>query len=149
MGIRGGSGLDKQCKCGKIMEMKLHTIMYSSKVEIGQVPVYTCDSCQKSELHQEIKADLTKLISQLGSKPEKQHVQFDELNELAYLLKVASDRDRMKTPIDVLIEERVNQLLDLLLLSRTLSDPEWTQDIHRRLSQITSYALATGKAAGE
>jgi hypothetical protein len=141
--------LDKRCKCGKKMEMKLHTIMYSSKVEIGNVPVYTCDTCQKSELHKEIKSDLTSLISQLGSRPEKQQLQFDELNELAFLLRAASDRDRLKIPLEALIEERVNQLLDLLLLSRSLMDMEWTQDIHRRLLQITNYSLVKERVLGE
>lgn len=139
--------MNKRCICGRNMEIKLHTIVHSNKVEIVNVPVYTCPACQRNELHEDIKSDLTRLISSLGFRPEKQLVHFDEVNEWARLFHEARDRSQM--PLEVLVEERINQLLDLLLLSRSLKDSQWAQEIRGRLSQMARYSLIPHSAEGE
>src|SRR5690606_26557891 len=105
------------------------------------VPVYSCAECCASEVHEQIKTDLTRLLDCLGDKPDEQMLYFDEYNELAYLLKSAADRDSWTVPLDQLLEERVNQLLDLMLLARSLEDDAWRDDIRRRLTQIANYSL--------
>ncbi len=39
--------------------------------------------------------------------------------------------------MSVLAEERVNELLDLLLLAQSLKEKEWMEDLRNRLTQIT------------
>jgi len=67
---------------------------------------------------------------------------FQEVNELAYLLYKVSDHDYFQEPVDQIVQERINELLDLLLLASSLEDAKWLEDIHRRLSHITTYALS-------
>jgi hypothetical protein len=123
-------------------------IIYANRVEIEHVPVYTCDACRISELHHAIKDEMTELIARLGAHPDRQKVRFDELNDLAHLLRTAETEGKGNVPLETLIEERVNELLDLLLLSRSLGDTEWTQDIHRRLKQIARYSAVPQRASG-
>ncbi|MFD2116173.1 hypothetical protein [Paenibacillus yanchengensis] len=119
--------------------MKLRTVIYSGKVEINNVPVYSCDSCQHSEVIPEVKTDLTSLLAQLGNKPPKQSFLFNECNEWADLLVEAKEKTKKLTETDVavLTESRVNALLDLFLLAQSLQNDEWMEDITKRLEQLS------------
>lgn len=121
------------------MKMKLRTVIYSGKVEINNVPVYSCDSCQRSEVIPEVKTDLTSLLAQLGNKPPKQSFLFNECNEWADLLVEAKGKAKKLTEDDVavLTESRVNALLDLYLLAQSLQNEEWMEDIRKRLEQLS------------
>lgn len=125
------------------MEMRLRTIVYSSKVEIEHVPVFFCSTCQASELHPIIKKEITTLIRQLGNEPAEQRFGFDEVNEFAYLLASVMDTSTSNIPIEELIDGRINELLDLLLLARSLHDETWMNEIRRKLLQITNFAMNT------
>lgn len=131
--------LQKRCHCGDIMMMKLRTVIYSGKVEIDNVPIFSCASCNKSEVIPEVKPDLTGLIAKLGAEPEKQSFLFNECNEWADLLYEAKATKRPIQPsiVEGLIEERINKLLDLYLLAKTLNDEVWMADLNKRLGQIS------------
>jgi len=135
--------LYKNCKCGASMDIRLRTVIYSSKVEIENVPIYSCDSCYHTELMIGIKHELVKLIGSLGSKPEKQKLQFDEWNEWAHLITLVSDKERMHLSIQTIINHRIDELLDVMLLARSLGDKNWEQQLRERLSQITKPVLTT------
>jgi len=137
--------LQKRCRCGDVMEIKLRTVIYSGKVEIDNVPIFSCTSCNQSEVIPEVKPDLTGLISKLGADPDKQTFSFNECNEWADLLYEAK---ASKSPInnsfvEGMLEERVNRLLDLYLLAQTLNEKEWMTDIEKRLEQISRRTLIT------
>ncbi|MUT66776.1 hypothetical protein [Paenibacillus sp. NEAU-GSW1] len=131
--------MQKRCHCGDIMKMKLRTVIYSGKVEIDNVPIYSCSTCNRSEVFPEVKPDLTGLIAQLGAQPIKQTFLFNERNEWANLLVEASAENKQPdtNAVEKLIQERINSLLDLLLLAQSLDDQEWTADITKRLGQIS------------
>jgi hypothetical protein len=133
--------LHKQCKCGRDMGIRLRTVIYQSKVEIENVPVFTCEFCNRSEVFPGVKQELTGLIGELGGKPEKQRLRFDESSELAHLMKVVTDKEHRHQSVDKILEERINELLDLLLLARSLGDEPWMEDIRSRLSQISKHAI--------
>jgi hypothetical protein len=135
--------LSKLCKCGHKMNIRLRTVIYQSRIEIDNVPIYTCESCSKSEVLPPIKSELSELISQLGSNPEKKQFYFDETNELAFLLMTASQKEFIHTPVDKILEYRINELLDLLLLARSLQDELWVEDVLKRLTQITMQSINT------
>ena len=137
------STLLKKCKCGETMDIRLRTVIYSSTVEIDNVPIFSCDECFHTEILTEVKPELARLISELGSKPRKQKINFDEMNEWAHLITKAIDRELMHVPIHNIIGERVDQLLDLMLLAQSLGDKDWEEDLRARLSQITKPALTT------
>lgn len=131
----------KQCKCGRDMGVRLRTVIYQNKVEIEHVPVFTCDFCNRSEVLPGVKPDLTKLIGELGGKPEKQRLRFDEMSELARLMQMVTDKERRHEPVGHILEERINELLDMLLLARSLGDEPWAEDVMARLSQISTHAV--------
>ncbi|WP_338012190.1 hypothetical protein [Paenibacillus beijingensis] len=125
--------------------MKLRTVIYSGKVEIDNVPIYSCPACSRSEVFPEVKSELTGLIGNLGDEPERQTFLFNEWNEWANLL-VEACAERKKPDSSVvqnLVEERINSLLELMLLADSLHDEEWKRDIEKRLSQISRHIAHT------
>jgi hypothetical protein len=133
--------LQKQCKCGSEMSIRLRTVIYQNKVEIDNVPVFSCDSCNRSEVFTEVKPELTALIGTLGSKPVKQQLQFNEVSEVALLMLKVTEKKRSSDPVEYIIQERINELLDLLLLAQSLQDEVWMEDVRKRLSQIAKHSL--------
>lgn len=133
--------MQKHCKCGSSMSIRLRTVIYQNKVQIGNVPVYSCDSCNRSEVFCEIKGELTGLIGSLGNKPDKQQLQFEEVSEIAHLMVLATNEKCISISIERIIEERINELLDLLLLAQSLNDESWVAEVRKRLSQIAQYSL--------
>lgn len=133
----------KICKCGVKMDVRLRTVIYSNTVEIDNVPIYTCDTCFNTEILPGVKPELTRLIGELGNKPPKQKLQFNEMNEWAHLISKAIDRELAHLPIQTIIRDRIDQLLDMLLLARSLQDRQWEEDIRARLSQITKPVSTT------
>jgi len=132
----------KVCKCGIEMEVKLRTVIYSNKVEIDNVPIFSCSSCNRSEVLPEVKPDLTGLIATLGVDPERQSLLFNDINEVSNLMFRVSEKDQVNQSISAIIEERVNQLLDMLLLAGSIGDQQWADEIRNRLSQIASYSTS-------
>lgn len=132
------------CICGKAMDVRLRTVIFSNQVEIKNVPVYSCKRCRRSTVFPEIKEDLTGVIDQLGEKPSKQTIDLTDHNEFANLLYMASDQDRLHIPIQELIQERINQLLDLMLIAKSLGDEQWFTQLQGKLSQISSKAFIKG-----
>lgn len=141
--VKGVGELSKGCSCGERMMIRLRTVIYQNKVEIENVPIFYCESCSRSEVFPEVKPELTDLIGQLGSKPDKQQLPFQERSELALLMTKAVDKENQWMPVGKLLEERINELLDLLLLAQSLQDDIWADDIRKRLKQISSHANAT------
>ncbi len=135
----GVTDLQKRCPCGNEMNIRMRTVIYSGKVEIDNVPIFSCPACSRSEVFPEVKPDLTGLIGKLGARPEKQSLSFNEWNEWADLLLQACTDKKQPAASEVgrLIEERVNALLDMHLLAQSLGDTAWQEELHRRLSQIS------------
>jgi hypothetical protein len=124
------------------MNVRLRTVIYQNKVDIDNVPIYTCDSCQRSEVLPSVKQDLTGLIGKLGSKPDKQQLSFDELSEIAYLMRKVSEKEHVADSIERIVEERINELLDIMLIAKSLHDEQWIEEIRTRLAQITQHSIS-------
>lgn len=135
----------KTCQCGEMMTMKLRTVIYSGKVEIDNVPIFSCAACSRSEVIPEVKPDLTGLIAKLGAEPDKQTFLFNECNEWADLLVEAKVNKKPPEPQDVeaLIQQRINTLLDLYLLAQSLGDEDWIADLNKRLQQLSRRSMLT------
>lgn len=132
--------MQKQCSCGEIMNLKLRTVIFSGKVEIDNVPIYTCNACSHSEVIPAVKADLSGLIQELGNQPKKQSYLFNECNEWANILveyKLAQKTAQSAAyKLEQMVEQRTNDLLDLFLLAQTLQDEVWLESIRKRLQQL-------------
>jgi hypothetical protein len=121
------------------MEIRLRTLIFSAMVEIQNVPVQSCQQCRKSIVCPEVKPDLKELINSLGPEPRQQKFDFADYNEYANLLRMISDGNQLDMPIDEWIEERINQLLDLMLVARSAHDKRWLEELEKKLSQITKH----------
>ncbi|HZG54935.1 hypothetical protein [Paenibacillus sp.] len=135
--------MEKYCVCGHSMSIRLRTVIFSNKVKIENVPIYSCGGCDRSEVLQDVKHELSSLIRRLGRNPEKQEIRFNESNEVAFLLHEVTKKERANVPVEQIVKERVNQLLDLLLLAQSLGDEPWSEEIRDRLSQIAKGSIAT------
>ncbi|SDC79598.1 hypothetical protein SAMN02799630_01512 [Paenibacillus sp. UNCCL117] len=123
------------------MSIRLRTVIYQNKVEIENVPIFSCDSCSRSEVFPEVKPELTGLIGTLGGKPDKRQLRFNEVSEIAHLMMRATEKNRAADSVEAIIDERINELLDLLLLAQSLHDEPWIEDLRKRLSQIAKHSL--------
>lgn len=139
--------MQKQCKCGSAMGIKLRTVIYQNKVEIENVPVYSCETCQRSEVVALVKPELTGIIGRLGNLPEKQQLQFNDISEIAHLMKMVTDKQFASSPVEKIVEHRINELLDLLLLAQSLKDEQWMDDIRKRLGQIAMHSMSVNDIA--
>ncbi|WP_010269921.1 hypothetical protein [Paenibacillus senegalensis] len=136
--------MEKTCPCGETMRIQLRTIVYQDQVELEDVPVYTCGSCGRNELYSEVKTSLTGLLEKLEmdnkQKQPKVKISFSEHNELALLISKASDPEHWNEPVQALLENRINELLDLLLVAQSLNDDAWSAELRDKLSQIADYS---------
>ncbi|NGP62374.1 methyltransferase [Paenibacillus thiaminolyticus] len=73
-----------------------------------------------------------------------QHYFFEEMNEAASVLAECAD---LFGPGDLLpyaekeMNERINKLLDMYLLAKTLKDEEWVSELQDRLKQISGFSF--------
>lgn len=132
--------MKKTCKCGQAMNLQLRTVIYAGKFEIDNVPIFSCGDCQRSEVYPAVKEDLTSFIDQLSQEEEPVATyRFEEHNELAWLLHRALDQQHFTDPIRRIIDERINDLLDVMLLAKSLGDEAWLEETRDRLRQITGH----------
>ena len=135
----------KRCRCGQDMDITLRTIVHARSIEVLHVPVYTCSSCGHSELMPEIKKDVIEIMKDVynAEASDRTTIYFEERHELASVLKECLesggyDSDLVQV-IEQVLNERVNHLLDIYLLAKTCGDAAWTEDIERRLKQISCF----------
>ncbi len=75
----------KTCTCGKDMEVTLRTL-YFKKLEIRNVPVYSCPTCQHNELFHQVKKKIQEIVYDNRNTIKKQTIYFEQVSELANLL---------------------------------------------------------------
>ncbi|MFC5987364.1 hypothetical protein [Marinicrinis lubricantis] len=125
------------------MDIYMRTVLFSDHLEIKGVPVYCCDECGRNEVLPGVKDHLKEMIQSSSKSAGKVSIDFSEQNEVALLLSRAADEDYGNVSLEVIIDERINQLLDMLIMAQNLHNDEWIEDIQDRLSQISNYALST------
>ncbi|MCR8845673.1 hypothetical protein NQ117_18470 [Paenibacillus sp. SC116] len=142
--------MKKNCSCGQGMDVTMRTIVHARKIHILHVPVYTCGSCQYSELLPNVKDEVVFIMRRLVQKGmvEEQTVAFDHMHEMASVIKECLEykEDNHLALFERLSTERVNQLLDLYLVAKTCKDTDWMNDIERRLHQLTGFKVAEHQA---
>lgn len=134
----------KSCSCGHTMKLILRTVIHARKVSITNVPVYSCDNCSRNEVFPGVKEDLGRLVGRLGAKPDTKLIRFDEVHELAAVLRNMIER---KVPLQAasvarLTEERTNELLDLLLIADSVRDEMWKAELKGRLAQLSAQYIS-------
>ena len=130
----------KNCsQCGCEMGIMLRNVVYRNRVKIQNVPVHVChnEDCEYSQVVDTVKKELKRLMEDLGPRPSRQEVDFNEVSEFSNILVMVADKyEDVDVDVRYVIEERINELLDIFLLAQSLGDQEWIADTRRRLTQI-------------
>lgn len=143
----------KSCGCGGIMAIHMHTLIYSAKIKITHVPVYTCGQCARYEPLPVIKHDLGKLIRELAEAPPgRKHLSFAKRNEWASVLKetlasgwFAGGLPELEESVQAAIQGRIDLLLDVYRTATDLSDRLWMDETELRLFQLTAEPAGNAK----
>ncbi len=143
--------MKKSCNCGGVMTIHMHTLIYSTRVKINHVPVYTCQECARYEPLPCIKRDLGKLIGELEESWTRRSVSFAERNEWASVLKetfsgfIAGGIPEFDEAIRRSIQGRIDLLLDVYRFAGDCADQKWMEDTGLRLSQLTYQSAESAK----
>ena len=143
--------LNKPCSCGNGMTIHMHTLIYSAKVKITGVPVYTCSECSRFEPLPCIKRDLGNLIHELGESSGRKMISFSERNEWANVLKetfagfTTVNYSDLEQAIFAAVQGRIDVLLDIYQLAVDCADSQWMEETALRLSQLTQSAPERAK----
>ncbi|BFH20469.1 hypothetical protein PMJ6TS7_55310 [Paenibacillus melissococcoides] len=73
-----------------------------------------------------------------------QHYFFEEMNEAASVLAECADAigpGDLLPHAEKVMNERINKLLDMYLLAKTLEDEEWIFELQDRLKQISGFSF--------
>jgi hypothetical protein len=131
--------MEKLCACGKHVSIQLCTVIFQNKINIENVPVFSCGFCGRNEVYPAVKGDLKELIAQCEiDSEEKVFVSFHEVSEVSHFCMQMMQQGDTSKSMRQLIDDRINELLDTFILARSLSDLKWTDDIHRRLLQLNA-----------
>ncbi|WP_151734791.1 hypothetical protein [Paenibacillus tengchongensis] len=135
----------KACGCGGTMTIHMHTLIYSAKIKIKHVPVYTCAVCARYEPLPCIKQDLVAFLGELSAVAAKRRsYSFADRNEWACVLKETlaagmfpGGTAELEDSIVTAIQAKVDLLLDVYRLAVDMGDRSWMDETERRLSQLT------------
>lgn len=117
------------------MHLTLRTLVFNRN-EIMNVPIYTCSDCDRSEVCERVRPELTKLVQTLTySSTQRQKVAFQEFSEFSNLLLMVAHETEDEM-IEDMVEDRINQLFDLLLLAQSLKDQEWIDELSGKIRQV-------------
>lgn len=133
--------MHKTCTCGQAMKLRIRLVIYNKRIEIENVPVLICESCNHSEVFFAVKPHLVKLLGEYAASDEKVSLQFNEVDEIAGVVKKHVETGAGIDGLSHLIHERINQLLDILILAQSLKDQEWAEDIRNKLTQLSDRNL--------
>jgi hypothetical protein len=121
-----------------MMPMKLRTVVYVGKVDIENVPVFSCSKCGNSEVFQEVKQDLKALIHKLGDDPHKQKLLLQDFSAWAEVFVSHSTGGKLDLgKIRPHIEEQINELLDLYTIALRVQDDVWMNELKERLEGLS------------
>ncbi len=139
--VTGVVFLHKNCTCGQAMKLRIRVVIYNKRIEIENVPVLICESCNHSEVFSAVKTHLVQLLGEYTESGDKVTLQFNEIDEIAGVVKKHVETGAGVDGLGHLIQERINQLLDILNLAHSLADQEWADDIRSKLTQLSDRKL--------
>lgn len=117
------------------MHLTLRTLVFN-KNEILNVPIYTCTACERSEISERVKPELKEVMHRLTTtNVQYQQVAFQEFSEFSNLLVLVA-QETEEDLIEGMVEDRINQLFDLLLLAQSLKDEKWVDELSGRIRQV-------------
>ncbi|MEF3354877.1 hypothetical protein PV403_17100 [Paenibacillus sp. GYB006] len=141
--------MPRWCDCNQPMNLELHTVIFAKKIEVKNVPIFSCMSCSTYEVLKPVKAHLTEYLQtiELSLHDPYQVVIFSDIDEVAslfcdlYKRNVEMDLEKIGDVVEVYKEERINLLLDVYQCALQMNDEGWMSDTQRRLEQLSQFHL--------
>lgn len=125
----------KICKCGSEMEITLRTLYFNKKIEIKNVPVYSCSSCSANELMQQVKPKVRTIIKDAVKKSKKQTLYLDKYSELVQLITMLyNEQDHPYKGKS--IHGEVEELLEAFLIEDSLEEKHLDEQIHQKIEKM-------------
>lgn len=109
----------------------MRTLVYQNHVEIENVPVLVCTSCERTQVLEQVKPELKSLLKELAKQPERTQVAFNEISSYSRAL------------VDMAVggkQEAVDYWLDLLLLAQSLKDQRWVEECKAQLRLLSQHS---------
>ncbi len=139
--------MPRWCDCKQPMSLELHSVIFAKKIEVKNVPIFSCMSCSTYEVLEPVKTHLTEYLKtiELSIKDPYQVVMFSDINEVAglfydlYKSNVEMDLEKFGSAIEAYKEERINLLLDVYQCAIQMNDEGWMSDTQRRLEQLSKF----------
>lgn len=128
--------MNKNCICGSVMEITLRTLYFNKKVEIKNVPVYSCPTCHRHEIIEQVKYKIKDLISTHIGMGKKVTVHFEELSELAQLIMMIREKQEYPHREEWKIQEELAELLESMLVHGTYTEMDWSEKIHKKIEKM-------------
>lgn len=137
--------MHRYCNCKQPINLELRTVIFAKKIEVKNVPVFSCMSCSTYEVLKPVKAHLSEYLQSIELPVDHQLVIFSEIDEVANLIcdlykrKVEMDSDELGDVVGAYKEERINLLLDVYQCALQVNDELWMRDTQRRLEQLSQF----------
>jgi hypothetical protein len=138
--------MEKQCRCGGRMELELRTLKFGRETDILHVPVFRCVDCEFHEILSHVKPIFMNLLDRVEHETGPQTVYFNEISEYTDVLVKLSKSKRDERELNRCLDERVDQLLDLMNMAHQAQDEKWMGEIKYRLQQVTISSPSTYSA---
>ncbi|KAA9004027.1 hypothetical protein F4V43_11505 [Paenibacillus spiritus] len=143
------SRIQKRCGCGAAMMIHMHTLIYKRRVQIAEVPVYSCARCGIYEPVPMIRQELMTLLAELNEQTPSGSLSFAERSEWAAIVRDtltsegagAAEEEGLGPAIQQAVQGRIDLLLDLYRFAFAAGEATWMAEIERRLSSLTGVAL--------
>lgn len=132
--------MDKDCRCGRTMELELRSVVWKRVVELRHVPVFHCHECGRDELLPLVTPLIKKVIKQRSDLQAKGKLAIDiaEHSDLTDILVEMAQKEIQADRLPEMIQKRIDELLDLFNVAQQSGDHEWLQSIRQRLQHLAS-----------
>lgn len=139
--------MHRWCNCKQPMNLELRTVIFAKKIEVKNVPIFSCMSCSTYEVLKPIKTHLSEYLHSidLSLDDSYQVIKFSDIDEVANLFydlckrNVELDSDGLGDVIEAYRQERINLLLDVYQCALQVNDKGWMRDTQRRLEQLSQF----------
>jgi len=126
--------MKKKCSCGSEMDITLRTLYFNRKIEIKNVPIYSCTTCGNNELIPPIKEKIKEVIDDHKNIQRKETVYFEQKSELAQLLILAYHKQDFPYK-DEKLQEEIEELLEHLYFNELNKDHGFEQKLHKKIER--------------
>ena len=117
------------------MEVTIRTLKFEKNLEIKNAPVYTCNECERLELLEQVKKIVTTKIIEHGQSKKKEVIHLDKESELSQLLMIGY-YDQLEGINSTEIQQKIQHLMDELLLHESNDDSDWRDRIHKTIEKV-------------